>query len=50
MIHMGQNWVVPRPSNSHHQVFVILLAGEPYKPSFASITGRGCNARDKYDA
>ena len=36
------HWVVPPPSNSHHQDYYILV-GDPYKPSFATVTGRGDN-------
>ena len=35
-------WVVPPPSNSHHQDYYI-FSRDPYKPSFATITGRGDN-------
>ena len=34
------SWVVPPPSNSHHQDYYILI-GNPYKPSFATVTVRG---------
>ena len=38
------SWVVPPPSNSHHQDYCItFLVGDPYKPSFATVTGRGDN-------
>ena len=33
-------------SNSHHQdYYCICLVGDPYKPSFATVTGRGDNPR-----
>ena len=36
--------VVPLPSNRHHQDYCILfLIGNPYKPSCATVTGRGDN-------
>ena len=35
-------WVVPPPSNSHHQDYYI-FSRDPYKPSFATVTGRGDN-------
>ena len=35
-------WVVPPPSNSHHQDYHI-FSRDPYKPSFATVTGRGDN-------
>ena len=37
-------WVVPPPSNSHHQV-ITFLVGDRYKPSFATVTGRGDNPK-----
>ena len=33
--------VWPPPSNSHHQDYYIFRIGDPYKPSFATVTGRG---------
>ena len=35
-------WVVPPPSNSHHQDYYIFCR-DPYKPSLATVTGRGDN-------
>ena len=35
-------WVVPLQSDSHHQDHHILV-GDPYKPSFATVTGKGDN-------
>ena len=35
-------WVGALPSNSHHQDFYI-ISMDPYKPSFATITGKGDN-------
>ena len=32
-------WGVPPPSNSHHQDDITFLVGDPYKPSFATVTG-----------
>ncbi len=40
-VYWGIFWVVPPPSNSDHQDYYIL----PYKPSFATVTGRGDNPR-----
>ncbi len=40
--HITGWWVVPPPSNSHHQDYYILV-GDPYKHSFATVTGRGDN-------
>ena len=37
-------WVVPPPSNSHHQDYYI-FSRDPYKPSFATVTGRGDNPK-----
>ena len=34
-------WVVPLPSNSHHQDWYVFRIGDPYKPSFATGTVRG---------
>ena len=31
------------PSKSHHQDYEPFLVGDPYKPSFATVTGRGDN-------
>ena len=39
-------WVVPLPSNSDHQDHCIFRIGDPYKPSFATITGKGDNLKD----
>ena len=36
------NWVVPPPSNSDHQEYY-MFSRDPYKPSFATVTGRGDN-------
>ncbi len=36
------SWVVPPPSNSHHQDYYI-FSRDPYKPSLATVTGRGDN-------
>ena len=33
-------WVVPLPSNSHHQDYYIFSRGSQPKPSFATVTGR----------
>ena len=41
----GLNWVVPPPSNSHHQDYYIFSRGSQPKPSFATVTGRGDNPR-----
>ena len=38
-------WVVPPPSNSHHQDNYIFSRGSQPKPSFATVTGRGDNPR-----
>ena len=40
----GVPWVVPPPSNSDHQDYYI-FSRDPYKPSFATVTGRGDNPR-----
>ena len=40
----GIPWVVPLPSNSHHQDYSILSRGSQPKPSFAIVTGRGDTA------
>ncbi len=34
-------WMWPPPSNSHHQDYETFLVGDPYKPSFATVTGGG---------
>ena len=34
-------WVVPPPSNSHHQDDITFLVGDPYKPSFPLLLGGG---------
>ena len=34
-------WMWPPPSNSHHQDYYIFSIGDPYKPSLATVTGRG---------
>ena len=36
-------WVVPLPSNSDHQDYFMFSIGDSYKPSFATITGKGDN-------
>ena len=41
----GLIWVVPLPSNSDHQDYEPCLVGDSYKPSFATITGKGDNPR-----
>ena len=40
-------WVVPPPSNSHHQEYrnITFLVGDPYNPSFATVPGRGDNPK-----
>ena len=38
-------WVVPLPSNSDHQDYY-MFSRDPYKPSFATVTGRGDNPHD----
>ena len=38
-------WVVPLPSNSHQGRIILFLVGDQYKPSFATVTGRGDNPR-----
>ena len=43
-IKMNISWVVPLPSNSDHQI-ITFLVGNPYKPSFATITGKGDNPK-----
>ena len=35
----------PSQDSSHHQVDITFLLGDPYKPSFATVTGRGDNPR-----
>ncbi len=41
-IYMGLSWVVPLPSNSHHQDYYIFSRGSRTKPSFATgILGGG---------
>ena len=37
-------WVVPLPSNSHHQDSYIFSRESRTKPSFATVTGRGDNS------
>ena len=32
-------WIYPPPSNSHHQDYCHFLVGNPYKPSFVTVTG-----------
>ena len=41
------DWVVPPPSNSHHQDYYI-FSRDPYNPSLATVTGRGDNPRYGY--
>ena len=36
-------WVVPPPSNSHHQDYYLFSRGSRAKPSFATVTRRGGN-------
>ena len=38
----------PTQDASHHQVDITFLVGNPYKPSFATVTGWGVDPRDKY--
>ncbi len=40
-------WVVPPPSNSYHQDYYI-FSRDPYKPSFATVTGRWDNPNYSY--
>ena len=40
----GISWVWPLPSNSDHQDYSILV-GNPYKPVFATVTGKGPHPR-----
>ena len=35
----------PPPSKSHHQDYYIFRIGNPYQPSFATVTGRGDNPK-----
>ena len=35
----------PSQDSSHHQDYEPFLVGDPYKPSFATVTGRGDNPR-----
>ena len=41
----GICWVLPPPSNSHHQDYYIFSRESQPKPSFATVTGRGDNPR-----
>ena len=43
---IGIIWVVPLPSNSHHQDHYIFSRESRTKPSFATVTGRGDNPRN----
>ena len=36
-------WVIPLPSNSHHQDYSIFSRESQAKPSFATVTGKGDN-------
>ena len=47
LVQMMIGWVVPLPNNSHHQDFTFFV-GDSYKPSFATVTGRGDNPNDWY--
>ena len=38
-------WNYPPPSNSDHQDFATFLIGNPYKPSFLTVTGWGVDRR-----
>ena len=45
---IGIVWVVPPPSNSHHQDYSIFSRASQPKPSFATVTGRGDNPRHSH--
>ncbi len=40
----------PAQDASHHQDYDIFRIGDPYKPSFATVTGRGDNPNNPYDS
>ena len=42
--HLGTYWVVPLPVTVTTKI-ITFLVGDPYKPSFATVTGRGDNPR-----
>ena len=42
---LGMSWVVPLPRMPVTTRIVMFLVGDPYKPSFATVTGRGDNPR-----
>ena len=44
----GICWNYPPPSNSHHQGIIPILLGNPYKPSFVTVTGWGVDLRYMY--
>ena len=41
--HLSKTWVAPLPSTGDHQGYSMFTVGDSYKPSFATITGRGDN-------
>ena len=41
-----KDWVWPPHNNSDHQVDITFLVGDPYKPSFPTVTGRGPYPRE----
>ena len=43
------SWVVPPPSNSHHQDYEPFLVGNPYKPSFPLLLGGGTTQCTSHD-
>ena len=43
---LGITWVVPPPRMPVTTRIITFLVGDPYKPSFATVTGRGDNPRD----
>ena len=46
--HPAISWVVPPPSNSHHQDYYIFNRESQPKPSFATVAGRGDNPSHSY--
>ncbi len=42
---MGIPWVVPPPRMPVTTRIITFVVGNPYKPSFATVTGRGDNPR-----
>ena len=40
------DWVIPFPSNSHHQDYYMFSRGFEPNPSFATIAGKGCPTQD----